>query len=170
MHQLSNRSSFGSPTTNRCHREGEPIRRQSANLRAEPQSQPFNKSRESGDFLTGICTSQLDSEVAKRCVCVPDAEIPKEHLRVIDEDRHVHDFQITCTICSSLSEVSVSVRAVSQIATALAVRESVFVVIFDGDVHFSTASPCIYKTRTISIGWHPDCSRRVGIQNEPSAG
>jgi len=53
------------------------------NLRAEPRSQPFNRSRESGDFLTGIWTSQLDSEVAKRCGCVPDAEIPKEHLRVI---------------------------------------------------------------------------------------
>jgi hypothetical protein len=34
--------------------------------------------------------------MAKRCVYVPDAEIPKEHLYAIDEDRQVHDFQITC--------------------------------------------------------------------------
>ena len=75
---------------------------------AEPRSQPFNRSRESGDFLTGIWTSQLDSEVAKRCGYVPEAEIPKEHLRVIYQDHEVHDFQIAY---------------LSQIASALAVRE-----------------------------------------------
>jgi len=56
--------------------------------------------------------------VAKRCVYVPDAEIPKEHLRVIDEDHQVHDFQITYLTRFSLSEVSVCVGAVSQIATS----------------------------------------------------
>ena len=64
--------------------------------------------------------------MAERYVYVPDAEIPKEHLRAIDEDHEVHDFQITYLSRFSLSEVSISVRAVSQIATALAVRESVF--------------------------------------------
>jgi hypothetical protein len=61
---------------------------------------------------------------------VPEAEIPKEHLYAIDKDHQVHDFQITCLSRFSLSDLSVGVRAVSQIATALAVRESVFVVIF----------------------------------------
>jgi hypothetical protein len=64
--------------------------------------------------------------MAERYVYVPDAEIPKEHLRAIDEDHEVHDFQITFSIRFGLSDLSVSVRALSQIATALAVRESVF--------------------------------------------
>ena len=57
---------------------------------------------------------------------MPEAEIPKEQLYAIDEDHQVHDFQITALPEFSLSEVSGSVRAVSQIATTLAVRESVF--------------------------------------------
>jgi hypothetical protein len=61
---------------------------------------------------------------------VPKAEIPKEQLYAIDEDHHVHDFQITALPEFSLSEVSVGVRAASQIATALAVRESMFAVVF----------------------------------------
>jgi hypothetical protein len=43
------------------------------------------------------------------------------------------------------------VRAASQIATALAVRELVFVAIFVDIVHFSAVSACIYKTRTKKI-------------------
>jgi hypothetical protein len=62
------------------------------NRRADPRSQPFNRSRESDDFLTGSWSSQPDCE-PKRCGCVPDAEIPKEHLRAIDEDHQVHDFK-----------------------------------------------------------------------------
>jgi hypothetical protein len=62
------------------------------NLRAEPRSQPFNRSSESRDhFLTGIWSSSPDRE-AKRCVYVPKAEIPKEHLRAIDKDHEVHGF------------------------------------------------------------------------------
>jgi hypothetical protein len=55
---------------------------------------------------------------------VPEAEIPKEHLYAVDENHQIHDFQITCLTRFSLSDLSVGVRAVSQIATALAVRES----------------------------------------------
>jgi hypothetical protein len=40
------------------------------------------------------------------------------------------------------------VPADSQIATALAVRETIFVAMFNDVVHFSTVSACIYKTRT----------------------
>src|SRR5580704_14075245 len=43
------------------------------------------------------------------------------------------------------------VPADSQIATALAVRELVFVAIFSDVVHFSAVSACIYKTRTKKI-------------------
>jgi hypothetical protein len=40
-----------------------------------------------------------------------------------------------------------SVRADSQIATALAVRESVVVAMFNDVIHFSAVSICIYKIR-----------------------
>jgi len=83
---------------------------------------------------------------------VPEAEIPKEHLYAVNKNHQIHDFQITCSIRFSFSDLSVGVRAVSQIAIALAVRESAFVVIFDGDVHFSPVGPCIYKTQTTSVG------------------
>jgi hypothetical protein len=54
-----------------------------------------SRSRESrDDFRTGIWSSQPDRE-AKRCVHVPKAETPKEHLRAIDNDHHVNHFQIT---------------------------------------------------------------------------
>jgi hypothetical protein len=79
---------------------------------------------------------------------VPKAEIPKEHLHAIEKDHQVHDFQITCSTRFSLSEVSVSVRAASQIARPLAVRESVFIVIIDDVALFTVISACIYKTRT----------------------
>jgi hypothetical protein len=42
---------------------------------------------------------------------VPKAEIPKEHLRAIDKDHQVHDFQIVCSTRCSLIEVFLSVRA-----------------------------------------------------------
>ena len=78
---------------------------------------------------------------------MPEAEIPKEHLRAIDKDHKVHDFQIN-GLQFSLSEVSVGVRAVSQIATALAVRELGFIVIINDIGRFTFVSFCIYKTRT----------------------
>jgi hypothetical protein len=49
-----------------------------------------------------------------------------------------------------------NVRADSQIATALAVREFVFAAIFNGFVHFSTVSSCIYKSRASFGGDAPD--------------
>jgi hypothetical protein len=62
------------------------------------QSQAFNRSCEYRDnYPPGFWTSELDSKVAKRCFYVPEAEIPKEHLCVIDKDHQVHDFQITCS-------------------------------------------------------------------------
>jgi hypothetical protein len=79
---------------------------------------------------------------------VPKAEISKEHLRAIDEDHQIHDFQITRSARFSLSEVSVGVRAVSRIATFGHSRISLRRYL-RRDVHFSTASPCIYKTQTI---------------------
>ena len=69
----------------------------------------------------------------------------KKHLCAIDKDHQVHDFQIICSTRFGLSEVSISVRRVSQIATALAVRESVFVVIFE--VTFTFLPPVIVYTR-----------------------
>ena len=129
------------------------------NLRTKPRSQPFNRSCEyCHDHPTGFGTSELDSKVAKSRASVPKAEISKEHLRAIDEDHQVHDFQITRSARFSLSEVSVSVRAVSRIATFGHSRISLRRYL-RRDVHFSTASPCIYKTESISIGWHPDCCR-----------
>ena len=41
-----------------------------------------------------------------------------------------------------------SVRADSQIATALAVRELILVAMLNDAVHFSSVATCIYKTRT----------------------
>jgi hypothetical protein len=100
--------------------------------------------------------------MTKRYVYVSEAEIPKKHPRGVDKDHHVHAFQIICSLPDLvLSEVSINVQAVSQIATAFAVRESVLVAIFDDDVHFSTGSPCIYKTWTVSISkdffWSDSC-------------
>jgi hypothetical protein len=64
--------------------------------------------------------------------------------RPIDEVKEVSD------IVDCFHELNLqihSVRADSQIATVLAVRELVFVVIFDDVVHFSAVDICIYKTR-----------------------
>ena len=77
---------------------------------------------------------------------MPEAEIPKKHLYAIDEDHQVHDFEITRSARFSLSEVSVSVRAVSRIATFGHSRISLRRYL-RRDVHFSTASPCIYKAQ-----------------------
>jgi hypothetical protein len=79
---------------------------------------------------------------------VPKAEIPKEHLRAIDKDHQVHDFQIVCSTQFSLSEVPLSVRAASQIARRLALREFIFIVIINDVALFTVISACIYKTRT----------------------
>jgi len=82
---------------------------------------------------------------------VPDAETPKEHPRATDKDRQVHHFQIICSTRFSLSEVSVSVRASSQSARPLAVRELIFIVIISEVALFTVISPCIYKTRTTKL-------------------
>ena len=101
---------------------------------------------------------------------MPEAEIPKEHLRVIDKDHQVHDIQITYLSRFSLSEVSVSVRAVSQIATTLAVRESVFSL--SSMLMFIFLPLVLVYTRLgpYRLGWHPDCSHRLGNEHEKSAG
>jgi hypothetical protein len=65
-------------------------------MRAGPSSWSIRK-------ITGLPRStrlaihELRSEVAKSCVYLAEAEIPKEHPRAIDKDNQVHDFQITCS-------------------------------------------------------------------------
>jgi hypothetical protein len=81
--------------------------------------------------------------VAKRCVYVPEAETPKQHLYAIDKDHQVHHFQTTYSTRFSLAKVSVSVRVASQIARPLGVRELVFIAIIH-DVALFTSSVFVY--------------------------
>jgi hypothetical protein len=74
---------------------------------------------------------------------VPKADIPKEHLRAIDKDQQVHDFQITCSTRFTLSD---GWLAASKIARPLAVRELVFIVFINDVALFTVISSCIDKS------------------------